>query len=301
MPNNNDALNALSTALVARTRAARPLIAEIHAGEGRVRTGTLWRHDVVVASEQSLLKSDAFEIVHAGGTARAKLAGRDPGTNVAVLKLDAPATAALPAAADALAGGLALAFGADGHGGATVHVGTVSLAAPAWTSRAGGRIDARIHLDLSLPYTEEGGPVVDPDGHLLGISTLGPRGRVLAIPASTVARVIDPLLANGHIARGWLGLALQPVAVPEALRAAASQDSGLMALNVVSHGPAANAGVVAGDILLSIGGVSVTRMRALVEQLGPDSIGHRRELRLVRAGALTTLSATITPRPTDGC
>ncbi len=300
MPQPNDALIELSAATAARARAARPLVAEIRSGEATTRSGTLWRADIVVASEQSLPKTETFEIVHAGGTAKATLAGRDAGTNVAVLKLDQPASAALPGPVDAVPGALALAYGADGNGGTTARLGVVNLVGPAWHSRAGGKIDARVHLDMQLSHAEEGGPVLDASGNLLGISTLGPRGRVLVIPAATVARVIDPLLANGHIARGWLGLALQPVVVPDSLRTAADQESGLMVMSTVADGPAALAGVVAGDIVLQIAGVPVTHLRRLSEQLGPDSVGRQLELKLIRAGAITSVSATITARPKDG-
>lgn len=297
---SKDALADLSAAIAARTHAARPLVAELHTERSSARSATLWRNDVAIASEQSLPDAETFDVVHTGGKTRATLAGRDRGTNVAVLKLEQPASAALPPAADATAGALALAYGADGNGGTTVRLGAVSSVAPAWHSRAGGKIDARILLDLNLTYTEEGGPVLDANGHLLGISTLGPHGRVLVIPAATVERVIDPLLAQGRIERGWLGLALQPVAVPDSLRASAGQESGLMVMSAVASGPAAAAGVVAGDILLQIGGTPVTRIRRLAEQLGPDSVGQKLELKLIRAGVITSVSPTITARAKDG-
>jgi len=296
---STDALTELSAAIVARTRAARPLVAEIRLRETTVRSGTLWRADVVIASEQSLPKAESFDVVFADRTVKARLAGRDQGTNIAVLKLEQPVKASLPPAAKAQAGALVLACGADGNGGISVRLGAVNLAGSEWHSRAGGKIDARVYLDLQLSYTEEGGPVLDAGGGLLGISTLGPRGRVLVIPAATVERVIDPLLADGRIARGWLGLALQPVAVPDSLRGAANQESGLMVMSSVADGPAAAAGIVAGDILLQIAGVPVTRMRRLAEQLGPDSVGQSLEVRLIRAGAITSVSVTITARAKD--
>jgi S1-C subfamily serine protease len=300
MTHPKDALTELSAILAARTKSARPLVAAIRAGESSVRSGTLWRSDVVIASEQSLPDAESFDVVHAGGNTKARLAGRDPGTNVAVLKLEAPAVAALPTASAAEVGALALAFGADGDGGVTARLGLINAAGPAWHSRAGGKIDRRIQLDAQLSTYEEGGPVLDANGGLLGISTLGPRGRVLVIPSATVERAIDPLLSNGRIERGWLGLALQPVAVPDALRAPANQDSGLMVMSTVADGPAAAAGMVAGDILLGVAGVPVTRMRRLAEQLGADSIGRQTELKIIRAGEITSVSATITPRPKDG-
>ena len=296
-----DTLTDLSAAFEARAQAAKAAVAELRLSETAIRTGTLWRTDVVIASEQSLPKIEALDVALANGVARARPVGRDPGTNIAVLKLDTPAPAALPPTSAARAGSLALAFGADGAGGITAHLGAVTSVGSEWHSRAGGRIDQRIHLGVALSSAEEGGPVLDAEGRLLGISTLGPRGRVLVIPASTVERVIDPLVTHGRIARGWLGLALQPVAVPEALRAACAQDSGLMVMSTVSDAPAAQAGIVAGDILLQIGGIPVTHVRKLAGQLGPESVGQPVEVKLIRTGAIMSVGPTITARPKNGC
>ncbi|HUB47244.1 MAG TPA: S1C family serine protease, partial [Acetobacteraceae bacterium] len=158
------------------------------------------------------------------------------------------------------------------------------------------RIDALLRLDVRLG-TDEGGPVLDSGGQLLGMSTAGPRRRALAIPAATIDRVLDPLLAEGRVARGWLGVGLQPVMVPETLRPAAGQDSGMMVMSLASGGPAAAAGVLPGDILLDLDGTPVRRMRALAAAMGPDQIGKSVALRLLRAGAVQTLAVTIAARP----
>ena len=295
----NDALTELSTALAARTRAARPLVAEIRAGRA-VRTGTLWRDGVVVASEQALPDADSFDVVHAQGRTRARLAGRDKGTNVAVLALDGTASAAELKVAEPQVGALAQAIGADGYGGTTSRLGAISLVGPAWHSRVGGRIDRRILLDVTLSNSDEGGPVLDSSGDLLGISTLGPNGRVLVIPASTIERAIDPLLSQGRIARGWLGLGLQTVAVPDALRGASGQDSGLMVMSVAADSPAASAGIVLGDTILQLSGAPVARLRQLAERLGPESVGQSIELNLIRAGTVVSTTVKIAARPNDG-
>jgi S1-C subfamily serine protease len=194
-------------------------------------------------------------------------------------------------------GALALAFAADGLGGAAVRLGAVHSVGLAWHSRAGGRIDQRIVLDLRLGRGEEGGPVVDAAGKLLGISTLGPRRRVLAIPTATVERVLEPLLTKGRVARGWLGAAVQPVLVPEALRDEAGQAQGLMVLGVTRDGPAAQAGVLMGDILVALDGAAVAGASQLAGLLGPEAVGKPVELRLIRAGAVQSLTATVGERP----
>ena len=292
-----DVLSGLSEALVERVRRAQPLLARIETAGRLIRSGTLWHKDVVVASEQALPEIDEAKVTLVdGSTFSARLAGRDPGTNVAVLKLDgSPDPARLPAA-EPNPGALALAFGADG-GEVSVRLGIVQSIGPAWHSRAGGRIDRRITLDMTLREQEEGGPVLDAGGGLLGISTLGPRRRVLVIPTTTVEGVLGPLLSKGRVERGWLGLALQPVLVPEGMQPEARQPRGLMIMGVAKGGPAAEAGVLTGDILLTVGGESVGRPAFVAQRLGPELVGQPIELRLLRAGKVLSLRATVASRP----
>jgi S1-C subfamily serine protease len=299
MPDNaQDTLSQFSAALAERVAAARGLVAGIRIRGGRLRSGTLWRKDVVVASEQALPDTEEAEVVMADGAAfAAKLAGRDPGTNIAVLRLEGGPQPAPLVAREPQPGALVLALGADGAAGVSACLGAVHSVGPAWHSRAGGRIDRRIALDIRLGSREEGGPVLDAAGGLLGISTLGPRRQVLVIPAATVERVLDPLLADGRIARGWLGAAVQPVLVPEALRTEAGQAMGLMVIGLSTDGPAAQAGMLMGDILIGVDGSGVGSPSQLAELLGSASVGREVQLRLIRAGNLQSLAATVGARP----
>jgi S1-C subfamily serine protease len=297
MTDHSDFLTQFSNALVARTALAKGAVAAIRLAHGRHITGLLWQSGLVVASEQSLPRKDEFELVAPGGAVvTAKLAGRDPSTNIAILRLAEPIAAPAIAAGEAQPGALALAVGADGSGGASARLGVVNLAGPEWHSSRGGLIDRRIVLDLRLAHREEGGPVFDAAGTCLGMSTFGPRGQVIVIPTATIERVVPQLAKAGHIARGWLGVALQPVAVPDALRETADQSSGLMVMSVVEGGPAAQAGVLAGDIILSVDGTSTHRLRRIAKLFGADSIGRRADLRLIRSGAVITVQTTIAER-----
>jgi S1-C subfamily serine protease len=288
----------LSAALSAHSREASAQVAAIRLSDARHLTGTLWSGDLVVASEQSLPKRDAYDIVVPGGAVvSATPAGRDPGTNVALLRLAQGVPFKPVAAAEPVLGALALSFGADGIGAATARLGVVHHAGPEWHSSHGGRIDRRIVLDQRLGRADEGGPVLDANGARLGISTFGPRRQTLVIPSATIDRVIQALAKDGRIARGWLGVALQPVAVPDALRDSAGQPSGLMVMSVADSGPAAGAGILAGDIVLTVDGTSVRRFRRIASQLGPDSIGRKADLRVIRGGQVLSLQATITERP----
>jgi S1-C subfamily serine protease len=294
-----DPLRGLSDALVERARRAQPLVARIEV-EGRpTRSGTLWRKDVVVAAEQAFARVQEAKVVLGDGSSfAAHLAGRDSGTNVVALKLDGTPNPGPLAAAEPHPGALALAFGAAGVG-VSVRLGVIHSVGPAWHSRAGGRVDRRIILDMRMSGREEGGPVFDAGGGLLGISTLGPRRRVLVIPITTVEGVLEPLLSKGRVERGWLGLALQPVLVPEAMQAAAGHSRGLMIMGVAKDGPAAQAGVLVGDIVLTIGGESVGRPTMVAQRLGPEAVGQPSELRLLRAGTVLSLTAIVATRPSE--
>jgi S1-C subfamily serine protease len=293
-----DFLTEFSNALAGRAEAAKNAVVAIRLAHERHLTGMVWRPEIVVVSEQSLPRNDDFELVATGGAVvTARMAGRDPATNIAILRLAEPIASPSIAAGEAHTGAVALAIGADGTGGASARLGLVNLAGAEWHSSRGGLIDRRIVLDLRLARHEEGGPVFDAAGACLGMSTFGPRGQVIAIPAATIERIVPLLLGNGRIARGWLGVALQAVAVPDALRETAGQSSGLMVMSVVADGPAAQAGIVAGDIVLSVGGTSTHRFRNLARHFGSDSIGRKADLRLIRSGMVITVPTTIAERP----
>jgi S1-C subfamily serine protease len=297
MTEQADLLTQLSNALAARAELAKNAVVAVRLAHERHITGMVWRDGIVVVSEQSLPRKDDFALVAAGGSVlTGKIAGRDPSTNIAILRPAEPIASVSIFAGEAHTGAVALAVGADGIGGASARLGVVNLAGPEWHSSRGGLIDRRIVLDLRLAHREEGGPVFDAAGACLGMSTFGPRGQVIVIPTPTIERIVPLLLKDGGIARGWLGVALQAVAVPDALREAADQSSGLMVMSVVESGPAAQAGIVAGDIILSVDGTSTHRFRKIARLFGPESIGRKADLRIIRGGTVIAVQTTIAER-----
>ena len=292
-----DPLLTFSDALVSRVAGSGAGLVCIHPGGNAQRTATLWRPGVLVTSEQGLPPDAAVPAVLPGGShGQAHLAGRDSGTNVAVLRLDFDGPA-LSAPAAARRGSLALVLGAATDGSPTARLGLVHRVGPAWDSLGGGRIDQLISLDARLSEQDEGGPVLDAAGGLLGMSTLGPRRRVLVIPAATVDRVLPPLLADGHVSRGWLGLGLQPVSIPAGWQTAAGLDAGLMVISLATLGPAEQAGVLPGDILLAVGGAAALHTRAMTGALGSCTAGTDVTLRLLRGGTPIELPVHVAIRP----
>lgn len=295
----SDPLEQLSEALADRLAAASPFVVAIRTGR-RDYSGILWRDDVVVTSEQILPDTSDFTILRAGTNVAARLAGRDAGTNVAALRLSQGLGGLLPPVEAApRAGSLALIVGADSNGAPTGRLGMVHATGPAWNSEAGGRIDSLLRLDSRLA-ADEGGPVLTLDNKLIGMSTAGPRRRALVIPAATIDRVLGPLLSEGRVPRGWLGVGLQHVAVPERMRDAAGRDAGMMVVGLAPGSPAEQAGVLPGDIILEVDGRQTGRARGLATSLLPDRIGQPATLKLIRAGEVRMVTVTIGARPAKG-
>jgi S1-C subfamily serine protease len=155
----------------------------------------------------------------------------------------------------------------------------------------GGEIDARIELDLSLRRRAEGGIALDADGRAFGMTVFGPRRRVLVIPGATIARVGAQLESHGKVARGYLGLGLQPVRL--------DRDSGVgaMVMSVDPQGPGAKAGVLQGDVITAWDGKPLGSVGALLRALGPDSVGSKVALSVSRGGETRTVDLVISQRP----
>lgn len=291
-------LGALSGMLAHRFAAARASVAAVRLSDRAHLAAILWRHDALLTSEQSLPERDSLQLVMPDGSAvSGRLAGRDPATNVAVIRLDSAVQAPSLSAGTPQIGTVVIAAGSDGAGRGSARLGVVNALGPEWHSMRGGRIEARIQLDIRLAASEEGGPAFDAAGDWLGMTTFGPRDQILVIPAVTLQRIAPALLSAGRVPRGWLGVALRPVAVPDELHGAAGETTGLMVMSLSSEGPAAKAGIVAGDIILSIDGASARRLRSVLAHLGSDSVGKSVSLRVIRGGAVITIEATITERP----
>ena len=297
MPENS--FSALSDALAAVVATAAPLAAAIEwGGRGQV-SAIRWRSGVLVTSEQSLPDSEAYTaVLHGGRRVAATLAGRDPATNVAVLRIDAESGSEtrFEHGEPRGVGALVLAIGSDGAGGATARMGGIEVMGPAWESQRGGKIDRLLRIGVRLGPGAEGGPVLDAQGALLGMSTFGPRRGVMVIPATTIARGLDQLLERGRMARGWLGVGLHPVALPPDLAARSGAESGLMVVSFADAAPAAGV-LLPGDIVIAIGDAKVSDPRAVAGLFGPETVGTAMTLTLVRGGAVTEVKVTIGARP----
>ena len=294
-----DTLLSLSNDLAGAVERTAPAIVTVHARRRLPSTGIHWRPGVIVTADHTVRAEQDITVTTPDGRALpAVLAGRDPGTDLAVLTVkDAgSATAALGDDAALKVGHLVLALGY----GPRVSWGVIGALGPRWRSWRGGEIERLVRLDLTLYPGFSGGPLVDAAGRVVGLNTSGlARDARLTVPAKTVTRVADELLRTGHVSRGYLGLGMQPVPLPEPLRRqlGLTRETGLIVVTVEPDGPAARAGVLLGDVLVALDGAPVSDLDDVQAQLGSDRIGVAVPAVLVRAGTRTELSITVGAQP----
>ncbi|MBV8827549.1 MAG: serine protease [Hyphomicrobiales bacterium] len=274
-------------------------VVTVHAGARGTSSGIHWRSGVVVTAEEALQRDEGIKLTLMGGRQMdATLAGRDPTTDVAVLRFQPDG---LPAAATAnavlRAGQTVVAVGAH-EGGALAALGIVAYAGGPWRSMRGGTIDSLVRLDLALTHAGEGGALVDASGRIVGMTVLGPRRRALAIPSATIDRAVDQLLARGHVFRGYLGAGLQAVGRRRTNgEPSASIVQGVLVTTLDPAGPSARAGMLVGDIVTTWSGKQVQRVRDVFRLLGPESIGSTVAMGVIRGGAPTEIQVVIGERP----
>lgn len=280
-------LQALSNSLAALTASAAPRILAIRGSDGRELSGFIWRTGLAVTAHEALEGEDEAAVLKPDGTlVTAQIAGRDPTTDVALLRFDTGefpdwTEAALPAP-----GSLALLTGRGEHS-ILSGLASVTEVGPAWRSMRGGDIDARITLGLRLSNRSEGGAVVAPDGSLIGMAVTGPRRRTLAIPAATIARAVATLSEKGYIPRGWLGVSLHPL----------GQGGGAIVVGLEPDSPAGKGGFLVGDIVTTWSGEPVHTVGDVADRLSAGTVGTKIGLGVLRGGSALELDITIGERP----
>jgi S1-C subfamily serine protease len=264
-------------------------------------SGTIWRDGIAVTAEHTIRGYDEVTVIlPSGEKTKATVAGRDPGTDVAVLKFaEKGSPVALADESQSRVGEVALSVGRRGTDGLATTYGVISAIGGPWRTWQGARVDRWLRLDLN-PFTGfSGGPIVNARGEVLGIATSGPRRTVVTIPSSTVTRVVDQLLQRGRIARGYLGVGIQPVGFPEVTRRSLgiTTERGLLVVTIAPGSSAEKAGLLLGDIIVSVDGSSVRGARSLQPALDSENVGKAIELELVRGGKLVKVSVTVGEKP----
>jgi len=284
-------LATFSQELAAAVEAASRYVVAVHARPRFSSSGVFWRPGVVVTAEHTIRREEEITVTLPDGKqAPAALAGSDSGTDLAVLRVEgAGLDAPVPAAAIA-PGHLALSIGRSQDSGVNAAMGILSAVSGEWRTWRGGRLDHYIRLDVTLFPGSDGGLVINAAGETIGIATSAlSRIAGLAIPAANVNRVVDEILSRGRVSRGYLGVGLQPVELPD-------HHKGLIVLSLEPGGPAAKAGLMIGDILTAVGGMEAGDTDDVQLALEKHGAGSRVEAAILRGGESRTVSVEVGER-----
>ncbi|MGH9407542.1 MAG: S1C family serine protease [Terriglobia bacterium] len=299
MGNSNVLEDFSAAAAIAVERASRSVVA-VDARRHMLAAGVHWREGVIVTANHAVRREDDIKVLLPDArTATASLAGRDPSTDIAVLRVESKGQA-IPEVGDPAslkAGHLVLAVGRV-EAGPRASLGVIGVSGGSWRTWQGGQINQLIRLGFELHPTLSGGLVVDPQGRGLGICTTRlSRTFGVAIPVSTVNRVVDLLLQKGGVPKGYLGVGLWPVSIPEDSQAKLSleQPAGLMVQHVETNGPASLAGILMGDVIVRLNDRPVTSIQGLHLLLSEFADATVRIV-VIRAGSLADLSIRVGER-----
>lgn len=294
---------ALSDAIADLVARSSVSLVTVHGGGRRASTGVAWSADgLVFTAAHALEREDDLAItLPSGERTNVTLVGVDPSTDLALLRVEATLTPPRWAEASGVRPGhLVLAMGRP-RGEASATLGLIRAVGGAWRSPGGGQIDAWLDVDGELPRGFSGGILLDARGAALGLNTAGLVRGGTTVPSASLARVATSLLTHGRVQRAWLGLGAVPASLPRALAEAAGSAEALLVVSVEAGGPAEQAGVIVGDLLLSFAGAKLARLPDLVATLGEERVGKPTPLRLLRGGAPLELSLTPGARAASCC
>ena len=292
-----DGLLTLSNDLAAAVERAGQVVFGVNARTRLGSTGVHWRSGLIVTANHTVRVDEDITVTRPDGRAiAATVAGRDPAIDIAVLKVDAPdvAVADLGESNAVRVGHLVLAVGR----GPCASWGVVSAIGEGRGPRSAG--GALFSLDLTLYPGFSGGPLVNAQGQVIGVNSSGmSRQLQLAIPSAAVTRVVDELVRRGRLARPYLGVGTQPVSLPEALRQRFNleQPTAVIVVAVQPSSPAASAGLLMGDVIVSLGGTSITDPGDLASVLRPDHVGEEMTVSVLRGGEPRDIRITVGERP----
>ena len=297
-------LLALSNSLAGAIAQVESAIVAVHARQRRSSSGVHWRSGIIVAADHTIRREEEISVTLPNGkTVPATLTGRDAGTDLAILQINAGDLPTVQVSQIPLqVGTLVMAVGRSDENGTSASMGVISALSGSWRSWHGGRIDQFIRPDVTLYPGCSGGVLIDAEGKVIGINTSGPRHMPLTIPASTIDRVINQILQTGQVSRGYLGVGMQTVRLPGSMVNALnlSGDGGVIVVSVEPDSPADRAGILLGDVLVSLGDSPVQDYRDVQAKLDPEQVGKPLGVRVIRGGTLVDLTVVVGERPRRG-
>jgi S1-C subfamily serine protease len=289
----------LSNGLADAAQAAGQSVVRVDARQRMPASGIAWAGDLVVTAHHVVERDEGVGIgLPDGSPASAVVVGRDPSTDLALLRVDGAGLTAPTWLEDSelRVGQLALALGRPGR---TVQatLGVVSALGDGWRTGAGGQISRYLQTDVVMYAGFSGGPLVDVAGRVAGLNSSAlARGVSVSLPTATVRRVVETLLAHGKVRRGYLGVSTQRIRLPGQAAEQAGQETGLLVNQVVEGGPAEAAGLFLGDTILAVAGEPVRHHDDLVARLSGDRVGAAVPFRILRGGQVVEISVVIGER-----
>jgi serine protease DegQ len=287
-------LKDLSKELEALVEKASKSVVRVDARRGRAGTGIVWDRGLVLTANHVVEREEDIEVVVDEQSTKATLVGRDPGTDLALLKVEGLSAPAMPRAdvSDLKPGQIVLAIGRPGSLKATF--GTISAVSSSWRGWRGSEIEHLVQTNAPLYPGFSGGPLVDVDGRVVGMNSwVFGRGDGRAIAMDVAERVVQSLLSDGRIKRPYLGIGTQEVPLPETVKARVKQDSGLLVVAVEPQSPADQAGLMQGDTLLALDGTTTSSLEELYGGLRKIKVGSTQTMKVVRAGELKEFKVTV--------
>jgi S1-C subfamily serine protease len=288
------ALQDLSNSLAEAVESAASAIVRI---EGRRRlpaTGIVWAADGVIITANHVVKADEVSVgLPDGSSVKATVAGRDPSTDLAVLRAEATGLQPAKRSEELAVGHLVLALGRPGR---TVQatLGIVSALGESWRTPMGGQIDRYLQTDVVMYPGFSGGPLVSAGGVVLGLNSSSlARGVSLAVPVATLESTAETLLAHGRMRRGYLGVSTQSARLPAAVSQELNQETGLLIVNVEPDSPADQGGLVLGDTIVGLDGQTIRHHDDLLALLSGDRVDQKVPLSIVRGGEVQTVNVKI--------
>jgi len=287
-------LKELSDDIATLVEKASKSVVRVDARRGRAGTGIVWDTGLVLTANHVVEQEDEIQVVVDDKSTKASLVGRDPATDLALLKVDGLTAPAMARAKveDLKPGQIVLAIGRAGSLKATF--GTISAVSSSWRGWRGSEIEHLIQTNAPLYPGFSGGPLVDVDGRAVGMNSwVFGRGDGRAVAMDVAERVVASLKADGRIRRPYLGIGTQEVPLPETVKAKAKQDSGLLIVAVEPQSPADKAGLMQGDTLVALNGTTTSSLEDLYSGLRKAKVGATQTVRVIRAGELKDLQVTL--------
>ena len=278
-------------------------VVAVHGSSRIAASGILWRSGIVVTTSHMLRHAGEYEVVlWDKSNQKASLAGRDPGTDLAVLRAEgsASATAQFGNAGELRVGQLVMAVGRSTLGDLSASVGIIARVGASWQTWRGGRVDSLLRPDVTLYRGQSGSTLVDSRARVLGMNTSAlARSAAITVPNATVDRVVEEILQHGGVFRPYLGLAMQPIAIPPDLKAKLNlqSETALMVMQVETSSPSAEAGITLGDVIVGVAGAPVQSIEQIQRALSSAKRGDSVDVEYVRGGQLASAKVKLSDRP----